>query len=105
EIALAVLAVAIGILQRLLHRLLGDADGVLAAAVEAAGLLEDLLVLGVGGDAPLHACHVMISLNASGPGSEAAAIGQKILDDLAGVRFGQNHHAARVTDELVAALD
>ena len=43
EVALAVAAVAIGILQRLLHRLLGDADGVLAAAAIALGLIEQPL--------------------------------------------------------------
>ena len=48
EGALAPLAVAVGVLVGLLHRLLGDADGVLAAAVIALGGLEDLLVLGVG---------------------------------------------------------
>src|SRR5690606_17061874 len=62
EIALAVLAVAIGVLQRLLDRLPGDADGVLAAAVETLGLGENLLVPGVAGSASFHA-HVMISLN------------------------------------------
>ena len=62
EIALAVLAVAVGVLERLLHRLLGDADGVLATAVKALGGLQDLLVLGVARRASFHA-HVMISLN------------------------------------------
>jgi hypothetical protein len=45
EIALADLAVAIGILQRLLDRLLGDPDGVLAAAVESLGLARTFLCL------------------------------------------------------------
>src|SRR5512143_558813 len=57
EAPLADLAVAVGVLAGLVHRGLGGADGVLAAAVEALGLLEDLLVLGVGDDAPLHASH------------------------------------------------
>src|SRR5260370_264018 len=57
ERALAALAVAVGVLVRLLHRLLGDADGVLAPAVIALGGLEDFLVLGVSGDAALAACH------------------------------------------------
>src|SRR5581483_5663439 len=57
EGALAPLAVAIGVLHRLFDRLLGDPDRVLAAAVVALGLLQDLLVLGVGGDAALDACH------------------------------------------------
>ena len=57
EGALSALAVAVGVLVRLLDRLLGDADGVLAPAVIALGGLEDLLVLGVSGDAALDACH------------------------------------------------
>src|SRR5215470_12703757 len=57
ERALLALAVAIGVLRRLLHRLLGDADGVLAPAVIALGGLEHLLVPGVGGDATLDAGH------------------------------------------------
>src|SRR5262249_44300094 len=57
EGALAPLAVAESVLVRLLHRLLGDADGVLAPAVETLGRLEDLLVLGMGGDAAFDACH------------------------------------------------
>src|SRR5690606_15890034 len=62
EVTLARLAVAIGVLHRLLDRLLGDADGVLAAAVKTLGGFQDLLVLCVGGDASLDACHVVISL-------------------------------------------
>src|SRR6185312_1527779 len=58
ERALADPAVAVGVLAGLVDRGLGGADGVLAAAPEALGLLEDLLVLGVGDDAPFHACHV-----------------------------------------------
>ncbi len=57
EGALAPLAVAEGVLVGLLHRLLGDADGILAPAVKALGGLEDLLVLGVAGDAAFDACH------------------------------------------------
>src|SRR6266446_2758737 len=53
EGALPALAVAVGILVRLLHRLLGDADGILAPAIIALGGLENLLVLGVPGDAAL----------------------------------------------------
>ena len=47
EGALLPLAVAEGVLVGLLDRLLGDADGVLAAAVIALGGLVDFLVLGV----------------------------------------------------------
>ena len=57
ERALAPLAVAEGVLVRLLDRLLGDADGVLAPAVIALGGLEDFLVLGVSGDAAFDAGH------------------------------------------------
>src|SRR5262249_58511085 len=57
ERALAPLAVAEGILVRLFHRLLGDADRVLAPAVIAFGGFEDLLVLGVSGDTPFDAGH------------------------------------------------
>src|SRR5580704_16695186 len=55
--ALLPLAVAEGILARLLHRLLGDADRVLAPAAITLGGLEHLLVLGMGCDAALDACH------------------------------------------------
>src|SRR5262249_55998938 len=51
--ALAALAVAIGVLVCLLHRLLGDANGVLAPTVIALGGLQDFLVFGVPGDAAL----------------------------------------------------
>src|SRR6478735_7712475 len=49
EAALLHLAVAIGVLAGLLDGLAGDADGVLAAAAIALGLLEDPLVLGARG--------------------------------------------------------
>src|ERR1700677_4241792 len=49
ECSLAPLAVTIGILVGLLHRLLGDADRILAPAVIALGGLEHLLMLGMGG--------------------------------------------------------
>ena len=57
EGALATLAVAVGVLVCLFYRLLGDANGVLAPAIIALGGLEDLLVLGVAGDAAFDACH------------------------------------------------
>src|SRR6476619_4276470 len=57
EAALLVLAVAVGVLHRLFHRLLGDADGVAATAVVALGRLVDLLVLGVRSDAAFAASH------------------------------------------------
>src|SRR5690349_5550158 len=57
ERTLLALAIAEGVLAGLLDRLLGDADGVLAAAVIALGSLEDLLVLGVGGHTAFDARH------------------------------------------------
>ena len=45
EVALTVLAVAVGVLLGLVHRRLGGADGVLAAAVEALGRLRTFLCL------------------------------------------------------------
>src|SRR5690606_16929880 len=105
EIALAILPVAICVLKRLLNRLLGDADGVLATAVETLGLGKNLLVLSVGGYAPFDACHLMISLNSLPAGSDAAAVGQEVCLDVLGVGFSKNHRAARVADELVGTLD
>src|SRR5262249_11814050 len=57
ESALLALAVAERILPGLLDRLLGDADGVLAAAVIALGGLVDFLVLGVRGHTAFDARH------------------------------------------------
>src|SRR5690606_4273758 len=78
EITLASLAVAVGVLQRLLHRLLGDADGVLATAVKALGGFQNLLVLGVAGSASFHA-HVMISLISFQPAQMPPPLGRKFL--------------------------
>src|SRR5579885_1463243 len=63
ERALAVLAVAIGVLVRLFDRLLGDTDRVLAAAVVTLGGLQNLFVLGVGRYAAFDACHDDLSKN------------------------------------------
>src|SRR5690606_3364323 len=57
EGALARLAVAIGVLLRLLGRRMGGADRILAPAIIALGGLQDLLVPGMGGDAPLDSRH------------------------------------------------
>ena len=57
EVALAALAIAIGVLLRLLDRLLGDADRILATAIVALRGLDDFFVLGVGGNAPFDAGH------------------------------------------------
>jgi len=53
EAALADAPVAVGILQPLLDPLDGDLVDVLGAAAVTLGLLENLLVAGVRGDAPL----------------------------------------------------
>ena len=60
EAALLHLAVAVGVLAGLLDRLTGDADGVLAAAAIALGLVEQPLVLGAGGNPALDTCHVSV---------------------------------------------
>ena len=60
EGALLGLAVAILILQRLLDGLLGDPDRVLAAAIVTLGGLQNFLVLGMGGNAALYACHGLL---------------------------------------------
>ena len=49
------------VLAGLLDRLTRDADGVLPAAVIALGCLQDLLVLGVRGDAAFDTCHGLSS--------------------------------------------
>src|SRR5690606_11245117 len=63
ERALAVLAVAVSILLRTVNCSLGGADGVLATATETSSLIQNLLVLCVGGNAAFYACHVMISFS------------------------------------------
>src|SRR5262249_29894319 len=55
--ALAPLAVAIGVLIRLLDCLFGNPNRVLAAAIIALGGFKHFLVLGMGGDAALDASH------------------------------------------------
>ena len=57
EGALLVLAVAIGVLHRLVDGGLCGADGVLAAAIEALGGIEGLLMLGMGCNATFDASH------------------------------------------------
>jgi hypothetical protein len=63
EVALVDLAVAVSVLLRAIDSSLGGADGVLATAVKALGGLQNLLMLGVGGDASFYTCQIMISLN------------------------------------------
>src|SRR5262245_15423335 len=57
ECALSPLAIAEGVLVRLLHRLLGDANRIFAAAIVTLGGLEDFLVLGMRCDTTLDAGH------------------------------------------------
>src|SRR5438105_5446097 len=57
ELALLVAAVAVGVLPRLHHRLLGDAIDVLAPAAEPLGLVEDLLVARARRDSAFYAWH------------------------------------------------
>src|SRR3546814_4615404 len=57
EAALLYLAIAIGVLASLFDCLPRDADGVLAAAIIALSLIQDILVLGAGGNTPFDACH------------------------------------------------
>ena len=105
EVALAILAVAVSILQRLLDCLLGDADGVLAAAVETLSCAQNLLVLCVGGNASLRVpCHDLLKTT-DPTGLDAAAVRQEILRNLLGIRLCENHGAARIANELVGTLD
>src|SRR5690606_32638397 len=53
EYSLAIAAIAVGILPRLHHRLLGDPEYGTAAAAVSLGLVEDFLVAGAGGYASL----------------------------------------------------
>src|ERR1700688_3859962 len=112
ERSLLPLAVAEGILARLLHRLLGDADGVLAPAVIALGGLEHLLVLGMGCDAALDACHGRSPLKArrtlkryTAESRRTSAVRQKVLFDSVAVGLEQHIGAAQLADLLLGALD
>src|SRR5690606_41309176 len=58
EIALLVAPVPVGVLAGLVDGGLGGPAGILAAAVKALRLLQDLLVTGVSGDASFTACHL-----------------------------------------------
>src|SRR6185369_6906935 len=96
EVPLLHLAVAVGILPGLLDRLAGDADGVLAPAVIALGLVEQALVLGPGGHTPFDSCHVAASLLQAvrGPGLHARRVG-----------VGENFCAAVLADVLGVVAD
>src|SRR5262245_3679102 len=107
---LLALAVAVAVLQRLFDRLFGNPNGVLAAAIVALGLLQGLLVLGMGGDAALDACHGntpsgierCLELQLVRRGS--AVVGHVFLDD-AGIAIVEHHGAACVAHKFCRALD
>src|SRR5579862_3504924 len=112
EGALLALAVAEGILAGLLHRLLGDADGVLAPAAIALGGLEHLLVLGMRCDAALDACHGRPPVKArrtlkryAAESRGTSAVRQKVLFDVVAVGLEQHVGAAQLADLLLGALD
>src|SRR4051794_14992358 len=62
ELAFFLATVAVLILPRLHHRLLGDAEDVTAATAVALGEADDLLVTCSGGYAPFDAWHLILSL-------------------------------------------
>src|SRR5580693_8759929 len=99
KLPLAILAVAIGVLHRLVDRGLGGADRVLAPAKEAFGGLEHLLVFGVGGYAPFDARH------GSNLREKGSAVRQEEFLDLVAVGLEQNRRAAQIADLLGRALD
>src|ERR1700722_4259300 len=99
KLALAVLAVAISVLHRLVDRGLGGADGVLAPAKEPLGGLQHLLVLSVGGYAPFDACH------RSNLREKGSAVRQEEFLDLVAVGLEQNQRAAQIANLLGRALD
>ena len=61
EIAFSGFAVAIGVLTGFLHCLLGNADGILAAAIITFGGFDNFFVTGVGGNAPFNSGHLLYS--------------------------------------------
>src|SRR4029453_19051590 len=113
ECALAPLAIAESILVRLLHRLLGDANRVFAAAIIAFGGLEDLLVLGMRRDTTLDAGHGKSPCRTSEWLQESrgqlpedrSAVGQPVLLDGLAVGFEQHLGAAMLADCLGCPLD
>src|SRR5262245_5226012 len=107
------LAVPIGVLGGLFHRLFGDADRVLAPAVIALGSLEDLLVPGVRGDATFDAGHGRSPLCEScrsgwrrAAGAQPiSAVRQKKFSDVVAVGLEHDPRAAVLADLLVGPLD
>src|SRR5690606_18897374 len=102
EIALPRAAVAIGILAGLLHRLIGDAEGILAAAIIAFCLLDDLAVPGMGGDAPFYARH---ETSPWSRGTLFQAVRRENLHNPLGIRLGDEGRAAQIADLLVGPFD
>src|SRR5271154_5230307 len=94
ERALAHLAVAVGVLPGLVDRGLRRTNGVLAAAKEALGLFQHLLVPGVGDNAPFYTRHVSRSL--------LQAVGDVGAD---GLGVGRRHHlGAPVLADVLGAV-
>ena len=69
-------AVAVGVLPRLHHRLLGDAEDVAAAAAEALGLVEDLLVARARRYATFDSWHGRASLSVRQHRADGALVGR-----------------------------
>jgi large subunit ribosomal protein L20 len=86
EVALAVLAVAVGILHRVQHLLLGLAVQARTLSTVATGLLEQGTALLLGIDCPLDACHLVVSLKVLPVWRASAA--EHLLDAL-GVHLGE----------------
>src|SRR6202453_760954 len=99
KLALTVLAVAIGVLHRLVDRGLGGSDRILAPAKETLGSLQHFLVFGVGGYAPFDARH------GSNLREKGSAVRQEEFLDLVAVGLEQNRRAAQIADLLGRALD
>src|SRR5262245_7322165 len=74
EFALAVTAVAVGVLARAHDRLVGDAEYVLAAAAVALGAAQDLLVGGARYDAAFYAWHGLFLGCSTGSGEHEGSI-------------------------------
>src|SRR5262249_14431584 len=124
--ALAALAVAIGVLHRLLDRLLGDADGVLAAAIVTLAFFRIFLCLAwagtprltraidhsiriPGSTKPGHEYRARIPGEAApqklrSPGIRSPGIGHVFLDNPR-IAVAQHHRATRAADELGRPLD
>src|SRR5262249_27232988 len=83
-----------------------------APAIIALGGLEDLLVLGVAGDATFDAGHDSFSLRTlfriapmGGQTKALSAVGQKVLLDVVTIRLEQDVGAAELPELLIVPLD